>query len=237
MVDQRIAEPDPQLRVAGIARAPHSGECRPRPRSCRRAPALPTCAASARPGEIAEEGVARVGQREGAAALGRCARRAGKAGPALQRIAGCAEQQRRRASCQHRPAHAEQPQQPRGCSAISSSRIAPAHHAAPLIRSRTSHAPDQQQRERREPQRPCRRLGGRLVADPRCRSARSARRGSRAGFSPAAIRRRTRSRMSPASSASESAIDWPWQTRQRSSSISACACASCRGSGSWRSAQ
>ena len=29
--------------------------------------------------------------------------------------------------------------------------------------------------------------------------------------------------MSPASSASQSAIDWPWQTRQRSSSISACA--------------
>ena len=53
-----------------------------------------------------------------------------------------------------------------------------------------------------------------------------------AGFSPPAMRRRTRSRMSPASSASESAIDWPWQTRQRSSSIKACARASSFGSGS-----
>ena len=58
-----------------------------------------------------------------------------------------------------------------------------------------------------------------------------------AGLSPAAMRRRTRSRMSLANSASESAIDWPWQTRQRSSSISASAFASCLGFGSWRLAQ
>ena len=53
------------------------------------------------------------------------------------------------------------------------------------------------------------------------------------GFSPASIRVRIIDRMSPASSASESAIDWPWQTRQRIVSISARACRSWRGSGSW----
>jgi len=37
--------------------------------------------------------------------------------------------------------------------------------------------------------------------------------------------------MSPAISASESAIDWPWQTKHRSCSISASAWASCFGSG------
>ena len=238
MVDQRIAEADPQLRI--VRDSVSTAFCRMPDRIL----ALAVSGERLRhrqPGLLARESCRRrhggpgTAERHRGLSARRRARRQAQAVPARHsRPRRSAKRPRDAVSIA--PRTPQQPQARPSATAISRDEDQPSPSCAPLSRDSMPDQPraDEQKRQRRKPQRPGSWLGRRPVADPAAVTLRSARRGLAPGFSPAAIRRRTRSRMSPASSASESAIDWPWQTRQRISSISACACASCFGSGSWR---
>ena len=192
-------------------------------------------------GEIAEKGVARLGQRERAARLfaARGATRQARAGPAAHSPPRRAARRPRPAAASPRAARAaasapsaERDQQQRGSASRS---CAPPQ---PDARAATSNAPtaEQQQAAPATSGQPTGSAGG-LIADPVAVALDQPGADRRRASRPRRSGARTRSRMSPAISASLSAIDWPWQTRQRSSSISACARASWRGSGSWRLAQ
>jgi len=95
MVDQRIAKTDPQLRIAGIPRhcvLENADRVLASSVACQ-------CLGNSKPAlgrsEIAEEGVACVGQRKDVMAFAPSGRRTGLGRPALERIARRTEKQSR----------------------------------------------------------------------------------------------------------------------------------------------
>jgi hypothetical protein len=142
MIDQRIAEPNPQLRVGGIALnrvLEDVDRVRAIAAACKR---LGHHQPAFRRREIAEKGMAGLGQRDHVASLAAPGGRAGLAGTALQRIAGRTEQQCRCAGGQRRAANAEQAQR-RKARGDQRDEDQPAHQRfrGTRIRRRTSQPP------------------------------------------------------------------------------------------------
>src|SRR4051812_18785332 len=110
MVDQGVAEPDPQLRIAGVAA--HSVL-----ENADRVLAI-TCARKRfgdsqpafRRRELAEKGVPCLGQLQDVAALAAFSRRSGETWPALECISRRSEQQRRCSGLKQTALNTQQPQ-------------------------------------------------------------------------------------------------------------------------------
>ena len=142
MGDQGIAEPDPQLRVAGAAADRVLEQARgilgssaPLERFGDHQPAL-------RPGEPLEKSMARLGQRNRRARLDLLGRSARQIGPPLERIARGTDQERRSGRGQCRSAHAEQAQ-PAECGGAEQNEDEPRHQRffRRLIRVAAIHPP------------------------------------------------------------------------------------------------
>src|SRR6185312_1163780 len=142
MIDESIAETNPQLRVAGIALdcvlEDSDGVVALAVAGERLGHAEPAFGRR----ELAEEGMASLRQREDVAGLHPLGGSAGNARAALERVTSAAEEKHRRARCQRGAANAEQPQ----CSETKRNQEQQDDEAdqAPLlsrIRRRTSQAP------------------------------------------------------------------------------------------------